>query len=263
MQCYRGMDIGTAKVPPAARRGIPHHLLDVLDVDAEASVAWYQRAARGVIDRLLAEGATPILVGGSGLYLAAVCYGLDFPPHDDAVRRALEEEAARIGAGALHARLRALDPEAAARIDPRNLRRVVRALEAIELTGERFSAHLPGEEHPWRPQRWIVLEEERSALVRRLDARVRGMWEAGLVPEVARLVPAGIEHGPTAGRAIGYAQAIGQLRGRLEPSTAIADTQTLTRRYARRQVSWLRRYRHPVRLRSGVQDLVARALAAV
>jgi len=238
MQLYRGMDIGTAKLAPADRRGIPHHLLDVLEPSEEASVARYQSEARAVIDDIVARGATPILVGGSGLYVSSVVDDFRFPGTDDAIRARLEAELAEQGPGILFERLRGKDAEAAAAIGPHNARRIVRALEVIELTGEPFGSGLPTGE-TWRPTVTIGLRLERERLVPRLDARVERMWRSGLVDEVARLRPAGF--GATASRAIGYAQALRQLDGQLDKAAAIAETQLLTRKYARRQVSWFRR----------------------
>ncbi|QEO09867.1 tRNA (adenosine(37)-N6)-dimethylallyltransferase MiaA [Protaetiibacter larvae] len=239
MQLYRGMDIGTAKLAPADRRGIPHHLFDVLDPIEEASVARYQREARAVVDDIAARGAVPILVGGSGLYVSSVVYDFRFPGTDPEVRARLETELETAGPGGLYRRLRERDPEAAAAIGPHNGRRIVRALEVIELTGEPFGSGLPSEAALWRPTITVGLELERARLVHGLDARVRGMWDAGLVAEVARLRPAGL--GVTASRAIGYAQALAQLDGELDEAEAIERTAALTRRYARRQVSWFRR----------------------
>lgn len=241
MQLYRGMDIGTAKVPPAERRGVPHLLLDVLAPAEEASVARYQREARAVIEGVLARAAVPILVGGSGLYVSSVVYDFRFPGTDAEVRARLEADLADRGPGLLHERLRGLDPDAAAAIGPHNGRRLVRALEVIEITGEPFGSGLPEESGTWRPVTMLGLRLERGALVPRLDARVVRMWETGLVDEVAALRPAGL--GTTASRAIGYAQALAQLDGRLDAGEAIAETQALTRRYARRQVSWFGRSR--------------------
>ena len=217
MQLYRGMDIGTAKTPEAERRGIPHHLLDVLDVTEEASVARYQEDARRTIDAITERGATPLLVGGSGLYVAAVLTDFRFPGTDPERRAHWEAVLAERGPAALHEQLRQRDPVAAEAIGPHNGRRIVRALEVGDLTGEPFSAGLAARERPWRPYRQVGLQLERSALVPRL------------------------ERGVTASRAIGYAQAIGQLRGALDERAAISETQSLTRRYARRQVSWFRR----------------------
>lgn len=243
MQLYRGMDIGTAKIPVAERRGIPHHLFDALAVTDEAAVAWYQDAARAAISAIHGRGAEAILVGGSGLYVSSVLWDFRFPPRDEALRARLEAELEREGAGALFARLREADPDAAARIDPRNGRRVVRALEVLEQGGETHGGALPHEPEQWHPSTRIVTTHvDREQLVAMLDARVEGMWAEGLVDEVERLRDEGLERGVTASRAIGYAQALAQLRGDLTREDAIAQTQALTRRYARRQVSWFRRY---------------------
>lgn len=241
MQLYRGMDIGTAKLPAAERRGVPHHLLDVLDVTDEASVARYQQDARAAIEGVLARDAVPILVGGSMLYVAAVLTDFRFPGTDREVRARWEAELAERGATELFLELQRRDPEAAAAIGAHNARRIVRALEVIELTGEPFSVGLAARDSPWRPYRQVGLALDRGRLVPRLDARVAGMWTAGLLDEVDRLRDAGLERGATASRAIGYAQALAQLRGDLDQEQAIAETAALTRRYARRQSSWFRR----------------------
>lgn len=246
MQLYRGMDIGTAKLPVAARRGIPHHLLDVLDVTAEASVAAYQREARAAVDRITGDGGVAVLVGGSGLYVSSVIHDFRFPGTDPAVRARLEAELAERGPGLLHARLREIDAETAAGVDAQNGRRIVRALEVIEVTGEPKAARLPEEPVPWRPHRIVHLRSDRAALVARLDARVEQMWRDGLVDEVAGLVAQGLERGVTARKAIGYAQALAELQGRMPRAEAIAETQQLTRVYARRQVGWFKRYREAV-----------------
>lgn len=242
MQFYRGMDIGTAKLPLEDRRGIPHHLFDVLDVTEEASVAWYQPTARAVIDDLTARGVTPILVGGSGLYVSSVIHDFRFPPRDRALRERLERELAEEGLPALIERLRLADPATADRIDAANARRVVRALEVHELAERGHGAALPERPVPWRPVEVIGVSTPREVLVERLDRRVEMMWDAGLVAETAELLGHGLEQGVTAGRAIGYAQAVAQLRSELTEAEAIAETQRLTRRYARRQVSWFKRY---------------------
>jgi tRNA dimethylallyltransferase len=238
MQLYRGMDIGTAKVPESERRGIPHHLLDVLDVSEEASVADYQRDARAAIEGIESRGATPILVGGSGLYVSSVLFDFEFPGTDPAIRSNLEQQLDTHGPGMLFQRLAELDPAAAASIGSRNGRRIVRALEVIELTGQPFGAGLPSEEKYWRPTVVIGLQEHRDALVHRLDRRVEQMWAAGLKEEAASLGALGV----TAARAIGYAQALDQLRGEESEKDAIEQAQALTRRYARRQVGWFKRY---------------------
>jgi tRNA dimethylallyltransferase len=247
MQLYRGMNIGTAKLPEAQRGGIRHHMIDVLDVTEEATVSWYQPAARTAIADTIARGNVPILVGGSGLYVSSVLFDFDFPPHDDDVRAALEEEAQTKGVGMLAERLRTLAPETAARIDPRNARRVIRALEVIAISGSgaELGTLAPQVFPPapaWSTAHTLVCHTARVELVRRLDERVVNMWAEGLVDEVAELVPRGLDEGVTARRAIGYAQALGQLRSELTQEQAIAETQALTRRYARRQVSWFKRY---------------------
>lgn len=243
MQLYRGMDIGTAKLSVAERRGIPHHLLDVRDVDQEAAVAWYQPRARDAITAIHERGGDAILAGGSGLYVSSVVYEFHFPPRDPAVRERLERDLEADGVAALLERLRRADPATAARIDPHNGRRIVRALEVLEQGNETHGAALPAQPVLWHPRtRMIGLRVDRAELVARLDARVEQMWTSGLVAEAAGLRERGLERGATASRAIGYAQALGQLDGRLSDREAIAETQALTRRYARRQVSWFRRY---------------------
>ena len=243
MQLYRGMDIGTAKLPEGDRRGIRHHLLDVLEVTDEAAVAWYQEAARAAIHDIHGRGADAILVGGSGLYVSSVLFDFRFPPHDDELRAKLEAELAEHGPGVLFARLRELDPRTAERIDPRNGRRIVRALEVLAQGEATHGAALPDEPVLWHPSTRIIgVQAPRDELVIRLDARVERMWADGLVDEVSRLREQGLEHGVTARRAIGYAQALAQLKGEATEAEAIAETQALTRRYARRQVSWFRRY---------------------
>ncbi|KAA9145995.1 tRNA (adenosine(37)-N6)-dimethylallyltransferase MiaA [Microbacterium lushaniae] len=243
MQLYRGMDIGTAKLPVTQRRGIPHHLLDVLEVTEEAAVARYQDAARAAIRGIHERGADAILVGGSGLYVSAVIHDFRFPPRDPQVRARLEAELAEHGAGALFTRLRAADPATAARVDPANGRRIVRALEVLAQGEATHGAALPDRPAPWHPATHVIgAHIERAELVAMLDARVEGMWRAGLVEEADALRERGLEKGVTARRAIGYAQALAQLRGEVTAEEAIAQTQALTRRYARRQVSWFRRY---------------------
>ncbi|ROS24969.1 tRNA dimethylallyltransferase [Rathayibacter sp. PhB127] len=261
MQLYRGMDIGTAKLPPEERQGVPHHLLDVLDVTEDASVARYQREARAVIDGVLARGATPILVGGSGLYVSSVIFEFSFAGTDPAVRRSLEQTAEREGPAVLFERLRAIDAEVAARIGPHNVRRIVRALEITELTGSPNSALMSDTPVPWRPSTVLALAAPRDVLVERLDRRVERMWAGGMLDEVERLVPLGIERGVTASRAIGYAQALAQRSGELTEAEAVASTQALTRRYARRQNSWFRRYQAAHWLPFDAPDLLEQALA--
>ncbi len=243
MQLYRGMDIGTAKLPLDERRGIPHHLFDVREVTEEAAVAWYQPLARAAVAGIHASGGDAILVGGSGLYVSSVIYDFQFPPRDQALRARLEAELAADGIDVLLARLRGLDPATAARVDPQNSRRVIRALEVLEQGSGTHGAALPEEPTLWHPQtRLIGVHVDRAALVERLDARVERMWRDGLVHEVDGLRGQGLDDGVTARKAIGYAQALGQIEGRLSEAEAIAETQALTRRYARRQVSWFKRY---------------------
>ena len=243
MQLYRGMDIGTAKLPENERRGIPHHLFDVLDVTDDAAVAWFQDAARTAIGEIHARGADAVLVGGSGLYVSGVLYDFRFPPRDADVRARIEAELEQHGPGVLFARLGRLDPATAARIDPRNGRRVARALEVLEQGSATHGAALPEAPVLWHAQtRLVGVQVPREELVVRLDERVESMWRDGLLAEVEALRERGLERGVTARRAIGYAQALAQLRGEATESEAIAETQQLTRRYARRQVSWFRRY---------------------
>lgn len=243
MQLYRGMDIGTAKLPVEERRGYSHHMLDVLDVTQEAAVADYQAEARAAIAQIIDRGNVPILVGGSGLYVSGVLYDFEFPAHDEQVRAQLEKELEELGAATLFQRLVDAAPEAAARIDQKNSRRIVRALEVLEVTGDTASlGTLPPEPKYWQDVLMFGLREDREILVERLDRRVENMWSKGLVEEVEGLIPRGLEEGVTARRAIGYAQALGQVHGDLSQDEAIEQTQALTRRYARRQVSWFKRY---------------------
>jgi tRNA dimethylallyltransferase len=243
MQLYRGMDIGTAKLPEGERRGIPHHLFDVLEVTDDAAVAWYQDAARTAIREIHGRGADAVLVGGSGLYVSSVLFDFRFPPRDELLRARLEAELDAHGPGALYARLREIDPATAAKVDPRNGRRVVRALEVLELGERTHGAVLPEEPVLWHDATRIFgVAVPRDQLVARLDARVEGMWRDGILDEVRALRAEGLERGVTARRAIGYAQALAQLSGEMTEGEAIAETQALTRRYARRQVSWFRRY---------------------
>ena len=240
-QLYRGMDIGTAKVPESERRGIPHHMLDVLDVTAEASVAQYQIDARAAIDDIESRGAVPILVGGSGLYVWSVLYDFEFPGTDPDVRARLEQRLATEGNHVLAAELKAKDADAYEAIDPRNERRLLRALEVIEITGKPFGSGLGAEDRPWRPSSIIGLQVPRDELIARLDARVSAMFANALVDEVRGLVPLGIERGVTASRAIGYAQALAVINGTMTVAEAIDETALLTRKFARRQVGWFGR----------------------
>jgi tRNA dimethylallyltransferase len=239
MQLYRGMDIGTAKLTLEERRGIPHHLVDVLDVTDEATIARYQVDARAAIDDVRSRGLHPVVAGGSGLYVRAALDHLDIPPTDPAVRARLEDEAERRGGDALYAVLSESDPAAAQAIEPRNVRRVIRALEVLEITGRPFSASMPERRH-LHPTVTVGLRPPRTLLDERIDARVAQMWLDGLVDEVRGLVPHGIREGRTASRALGYAQALAEIDGTMTDADARAETAQLTRRYARRQESWFR-----------------------
>ncbi|WP_034286713.1 tRNA (adenosine(37)-N6)-dimethylallyltransferase MiaA [Amycolatopsis benzoatilytica] len=263
LQLYRGMDIGTAKATTAERRGVPHHLLDVLDVTETASVAAYQRDARRTIERILATGRVPVLTGGSGLYVQAVLDDLKFPGTDPAVRARLDSEAAELGTAALYTRLQQLDPAAAVAILPTNTRRIVRALEVIEITGEPFSANLPKP----GPARWdtvlIGVDREVAELDERVDLRVERMFEAGLVDEVRELIKHGLREGKTASRALGYQQVLAELDGEGDFAAAAAATAQATRRFVRRQRSWFRRDKRIQWFDGGSDALAARVLAAL
>jgi tRNA dimethylallyltransferase len=263
MQLYRGMDIGTAKLPVQQRHGVPHHLLDVLDVTETASVAAYQRHASAVIEDVRSRGLVPILAGGSGLYVTAVLDELTFPGTDAGLRGALEAELTRVGAVALHERLAELDPAAATAILPSNGRRIVRALEVIELTGRPFSAFLP---EPGRPLHGAVLvgiDCDTTELDRRIARRVEQMFACGLVEEVRRLLALGLRKGRTASRALGYRQVMAALDGEGTLTDAARDTVTATRRFVRRQRSWFRRDCRVCWLDGGRPDLLAAVIQAV
>ncbi|MER0081242.1 tRNA (adenosine(37)-N6)-dimethylallyltransferase MiaA [Corynebacterium sp. KPL2861] len=242
MQLYRGMDIGTAKLSPAEREGIPHHQLDVWDVTETASVARYQQAALRDIEDIMSRGKTPILVGGSMLYAQALVDDWQFPPTDPQVRAKYEARRADIGTDALHAELARVDPAAAAIIEDKDPRRTVRALEVIELTGKPFKASQPPKNGP---PRWgtklLGLRTDSEWLNPRIEKRTRLMFEQGLVEEVERLQDKGLVADSTAGRAIGYAQVLQAQRGELTWEDAVERTITGTRRYVRRQRSWFNR----------------------
>jgi tRNA dimethylallyltransferase len=240
MQLYIGMDVGTAKLAPDERRGVHHHLLDMWPVTQTASVADYQHLARGVIDRLRADGVVPLLVGGSGLYVRAAIDRLEFPGTDETVRAALEAELAEAGPAPLHARLAAADPAAAAAILATNGRRIVRALEVIELTGRPFSAGLPAYESVYDVVQ-VGLDLPAEELDARVDARVDRMFANGLVEEVRGLDDVGLRTGRTASCALGYQQVLAMLDGTLTEAQARAETARATRRFVRRQRSWFRR----------------------
>ena len=259
MQVYRGMDVGTAKLPADQRRGIRHHLLDTHHVSDPVTVAEFQAEARAVIAELRDRGVVPVLVGGSALYTRAVLDRFEFPGTDPALRRRLEAELAEVGAPAMHSRLAAVDPESAARILPDNARRIVRALEVVELTGGSFTAALPRLEYVDSDTVQVGVEIDRETLDERIALRVHQMYAAGLVEEVERLG----RLGPTAATAIGYRQAAAHLAGELTLAEAIEQTTTATRRFARRQLSWWRKDPRIVWLRHDDPDLVDRAVAAV
>ena len=264
MQLYRGMDIGTAKIPETERRGIPHHLLDVWEVTREASVADYQAMARAIIQDIQSRGAIPLLVGGSGLYVSSVLYEFEFPGTDPEIRAHLEARLQKEGLAPLLEELAGKDPLAAAAIDPQNTRRVIRALEVIEVTGKPFGAGLDAEHRPWQTSTVVVgLHRERADLVEILNQRVEAMWERGLADEVQDLILLGIERGITASRAIGYQQALEFLAGEMSKEEAIQSTQSLTRRYARRQVSWFRRDQNTLWLSSDEPGIRDRALGVL
>ncbi len=261
MQLYRGMDIGTAKATRQERKGVPHHLLDVLDVTETASVAAYQKQARATIESLLAAGRVPVIVGGSGLYVQAIVDDLRFPGTDPAVRRDLEEQAREEGTAALHRRLATLDPKAAVTILPSDTRRVVRALEVIALTGEPFSANLPTPGPPRYGTVLIGIDREADELDERVELRVEHMFATGLVDEVRRLEQRGLRQGRTASRALGYRQVLDALAGDGDLDTAARDTIVATRRFVRRQRSWFRRDDRITWLDGGAANLVDAVLA--
>ncbi|HWG99145.1 MAG TPA: tRNA (adenosine(37)-N6)-dimethylallyltransferase MiaA [Pilimelia sp.] len=262
MQLYRGMDIGTAKLAPAERAGIAHHVLDIWDVTEPASVAAYQRVARAAIDDVLARGRVPLVVGGSGLYVRAALEDFAFPGTDAGLRARLEAELAAAGPAPLHARLAAADPAAARQILPSNGRRIVRALEVIELTGRPFAAALPAPV-PVYPVVTLGVDLDTAALDARIADRVDRMWAAGLVAEVTGLVRRGLRNGRTASRALGYQQVLAHLAGRCAQEEALAETVRATRRFVRRQRSWFRRDPRVRWLDGADPDLVPTALAAL
>jgi tRNA dimethylallyltransferase len=259
MQLYRGMDIGTAKLTADEREGVPHHVLDVWDVTQPASAKEYQRLARAAVDDIAARGRVPLLVGGSGLYVRAVLEEFEFPGTDPAIRERLELELAAEGPAPLHARLKTLDASAAEKILPSNGRRIVRALEVIELTGEPFTAALPAPT-PHYESVQLGVDRETAGLDRRIAERVDLMWAAGLLDEVRGLT--GLREGRTASRALGYQQALAQLDGELTGEQAREETVRATRRFVRRQRSWFRRDPRITWLDGASADLRRDALAA-
>ena len=263
MQQYRGMDIGTAKVPPAGRRGIPHHQLDVLDVTEIATVARYQRAAGADVEDILARGRRPVIVGGSMMYVQSLLDDWSFPATDDAVRTRLEGELADRGVAAMHVRLAEVDPDAAASILATDGRRIVRALEVVELTGRPFAASAPQIGDPRWSTLIIGLDRDTATLDDRLWTRAQAMFDGGLLEEVVDLIARGLREGRTAARAIGYAQALAVHDGTMSPADAVEATFVGTRRYVRRQRSWFRRDPRVHWLDAGAPDLVDDVAALV
>jgi tRNA dimethylallyltransferase len=262
MQLYRGMDIGTAKEPPAAWRGVPHHLLDLWPVTRTANVADYQQLTRAAIEDITARGRVPILAGGSGLYIRAALEDLHFPGTDDGTRARLVAELDQVGPAALHARLATLDPAAAAAILPGNGRRIVRALEVIEISGRPFTATMPAYDQG-RPAIQIGLTLPRPELDRRIAARVDRMWQAGFEEEVRALTGEGLREGKTASRALGYQQMLRYLDGECTLDGAREETVKATRRFARRQESWFRRDPRVRWLDASAPSLLDRAVQIV
>jgi tRNA dimethylallyltransferase len=242
MQVYRGMDIGTAKISVPERESIPHHMLDVLDVSQDSTVAWFQDEARKLIDEIHSRGKNVVIVGGTGLYIKSVIDELNFPDTDPMVRHTLNKEAEELGIDVMYERLERLDPAAAIAIDRANLRRIIRALEVIEITGKPFTANLPRQESVRYPNaRQFGLVMDRDLLSERIEQRVNQMFENGLVSEVQKLVAAGLLQGRTAQRALGYSQVVAHLQGEISLEAAIEETKRATRQYARRQETWFSR----------------------
>ena len=242
MQLYRGMDIGTAKLTIAERQGVCHHLIDSVELNQELTAVEYSKVCNDLMDEITAQGKLPILVGGSMFYIAAALDQMDFAPTDPEVRERLELDAEKTGVLDMHAKLASLDPESAERIPAQNVRRVIRALEVIEITKAPYKSSLP-EPTYLRPTLQLGIDVDRELLRERIRDRVHGMWQAGLLDEVEKLLASGVEFSRTARVAIGYAQAISQIEGKLTEAEAIEQTIHLTNRYARRQMSWFRRDR--------------------
>lgn len=265
MQLYKGMDIGTAKLSVSERQGVPHHLIDVLSVREEATVAQYQNDARSLIDQLLAKNIPAIVVGGTGLYIKAILDDLNFPDTDPDVRARIAKEAEVQGVDAMHQRLAELDPGAAAAIPKENVRRVVRALEVIELTGKPYTANLPREGSTRYPQaKQFGLVMERETLQERIDLRVDLMWEKGLIAEVRDLMKQGLLEGRTAQAALGYAQIIKFAQGEMTESEAKEETKRATRQYARRQETWFSRDERITWIKKApIEQLVEKVLSGI
>ena len=239
MQVYKGMDIGTAKLTNEERGGIAHHVIDVLDIKDEANVAWYQQIAREKIDQILNSGKSVVVVGGTGLYIKAILDDLNFPDTDPEVRQKITDQAEKLGNDVMHERLAKLDPAAALAIPKENIRRVIRALEVIELTGKPFTANLPRQEsskYPDAKQFGLVLD--RGNLDEKIDKRVEDMWAKGFAREVSTLMTKGLEQSGTAKKALGYMQIMNYLNGESDEAFAKEETKRVTRAYARRQETW-------------------------
>lgn len=255
MQLYKGMDIGTAKLSKNERQGIEHHLIDILTVTEESSVAQYQAQARAKIDDLISRGIPAIVVGGTGLYVKAILDELNFPDTNEEVRTRLQRESESIGAMALHARLAKLDPAAAAAIPAQNARRVIRALEVIELTGKPFTANLPREgssRYPDAKQFGLVIDRDKLSAI--ISNRVERMWEKGFISEVEELLTQGLREGKTARAALGYSQIIRFIDGEISEEEAQEDTKRATRQYARRQETWFSRDSRIAWLKGGIEE---------
>jgi tRNA dimethylallyltransferase len=242
MQVYKGMDIGTAKLSVEERQGVPHHLIDVLDINEEANVSWYQNLARKTIDELIKDGKSVVVVGGTGLYIKAILDDLNFPDTDPEVRQKITDEAEKVGNDVMHERLAKLDPAAAVAIPKENIRRVIRALEVIELTGKPFTANLPRQassKYPDAKQFGLVLDREN--LDAKIDERVENMWAKGFAREVSMLMTKGLEEATTAKMALGYKQIMDYLNGECTEEFAKEETKRVSRAYARRQETWFSR----------------------
>ncbi|MBM3743072.1 MAG: tRNA (adenosine(37)-N6)-dimethylallyltransferase MiaA [Actinobacteria bacterium] len=255
MQLYKGMDIGTAKLSKNERQGIEHHLIDIMTVTEESSVAQYQAQARAKIDELISKGTPAIVVGGTGLYVKAILDELNFPDTNEEVRARLQRESESTGAMALHAKLAKLDPVAAAAIPAQNARRVIRALEVIELTGKPFTANLPREgslRYPDAKQFGLVMDREKLSAI--ISNRVERMWEKGFISEVEELLAQGLREGKTVRAALGYSQIIRFIDGEISEEEAKEDTKRATRQYARRQETWFSRDFRIAWLKSGIEE---------
>jgi len=242
MQVYKGMDIGTAKLTITQRDGVMHHLIDVLDISEEANVSWYQQLARDKIDELISLGKSVVVVGGTGLYIKAILDDLNFPDTDPQVRDKITEQADQLGNEIMHGKLAKLDPAAALAIPKENIRRVIRALEVIELTGKPFTANLPRQESSKYPKaKQFGLALDRNNLDEKIDQRVEDMWAKGFAREVSLLMTQGLEQATTAKKALGYSQIMSYLNGECDEDFAKQETKRVTRAYARRQETWFSR----------------------